>query len=99
MGVMPCDRTDCDNVMCHQSVLEGDELLYICDDCAEELNAWRGSWSSEVSVCDVRKLILVFMESSPGTYGDGSTDPQHVQCEYLRLGPRRMKHLHGESDA
>lgn len=92
MGVMACDRRECENVMCRKTVLDGDDLLYICDDCAEELNEWRDGWPADTAVMDVRRLIKEFMDSEPGTYGSSSTDPEDVRCEFRRLGPSEINY-------
>lgn len=37
MGVIPCDRVGCDNIMCDRSGYYGGEHYRICNDCFEEL--------------------------------------------------------------
>jgi len=35
MGVMACDRTDCNNIMCDKLICD----MYICNNCAEEFKS------------------------------------------------------------
>jgi len=38
MGVLPCDRLDCENVMCDRL---SRKYGYICDECFDELTAYQ----------------------------------------------------------
>jgi len=44
MGVMQCDRSMCDNVMCEKMISDGRKEYYICQDCYNDLlneSAWK----------------------------------------------------------
>jgi hypothetical protein len=65
MGVLPCGRDGCENIMCRRSVLG---TGYICDECYEELLEYRRTWPDIMTRENIRGRVEHFMESSPGTY-------------------------------
>jgi hypothetical protein len=65
MGVLPCYRKDCNNIMCNTYV---DGVGYICDDCKEEFESRYPTFTNEQEF----KLALVsFLEIRPERKHDG----------------------------
>lgn len=65
MGVMACDRYECEHIMCNRCIL--DHTMYICDWCYDELVAYRKTWPDEMTISEVRDRIEQFMRTRPGT--------------------------------
>lgn len=63
MGVMACDRRDCDNVMC--DIMVGNDR-YICSSCHSELMILVGRWPQQLPVSEIDSLIAEFFDSRPG---------------------------------
>lgn len=88
MGVMPCDRADCDNIMCRHLVLEGtrDGSRYLCHECLHELRLFRETWPDDTCPADVERLIRGFLGTPVGTFaGRLKPDPEAVEAEFRRL--------------
>ena len=67
MGVMECDRHDCQNIMCKRTI-DGTECYYICDECFEELKIYLAiTFQEEAEKGEVLKAIDEFMETKPRT--------------------------------
>ncbi len=81
MGVMACDRVDCEEVMCDRLILGG--RSYICHGCWDELLAFKETWPQEMTKLEVRKSIERFMDRIPP--GTASTENCDVDAEFRRL--------------
>jgi hypothetical protein len=82
MGVMACERKDCDNVMCDRLMLRG--TTYICNDCYAELLSWKKTWK-DVGVKDVEWLIERFMfETTPGSTNIDNSQ-EAIDAEFDKL--------------
>lgn len=81
MGVMACDRTGCNHIMCERLILNGSS--YICEDCWDELLVEKAKWPSAMSAKDVRDSIKEFMDSQPGT--GKILDSAGIDEEFRRL--------------
>lgn len=66
MGVMACDRTECENVMYERLILDG--RMYICSDCYAELLCDKKTWPVTMTALEIRERIENFMRSRPGRY-------------------------------
>lgn len=61
MGVLPCVRNNCDNIMCDHII---DAIGYICYDCKEELEN-----SNPHSLADIRAFIATpKVETTPDEF-------------------------------
>ena len=72
MSVKACGRAGCHNVMCDRTILGAE--YYLCDDCFDELLAWKNRWPKMTRPSAVRGLILEFIDSDPGDYSDETVD-------------------------
>jgi hypothetical protein len=89
MGVLTCDRSDCQNIMCDQIIMD---RMYICNECIAELEDWRRTWDEETKVSDVERLLSDFMNTSPGHFKEKPIDQTNdVEEEFQRLGPRPFR--------
>lgn len=66
MSVLACGRGNCPNIMCNRLILEGSR--YICDECWDELVAYKESWPDTMTAKMVRQTIEGFMDSDPGEH-------------------------------
>lgn len=82
MGVMKCDRNDCDNILCNRCILGGTH--YICESCYDELLDYKQTWQPPMSAIDVKNLIIGFMETHPGTFLRLNTECD-INVEFERL--------------
>ena len=80
MGVMPCSRECCDEIMCRRYM---DGLGYICDDCFAELVEYRATWPERMSVAEIGQRISDFMRTVPGAHR--LIDAAGVEAEFKRL--------------
>ena len=82
MGVMPCQRENCHEIMCDR-LLNG---RYICNECLAELEAWRTTWPDTTRVSDVANLIERFLASPKGRFvlSNDSCDAEDVEKEFRR---------------
>jgi len=80
MGVMPCGRQGCDEILCHKLIM-GQQ--YICDGCFDELNEDRKLWPSSMMGVEVRERIETFMQTSPGA--TKLLDEEGIDAEFKRL--------------
>jgi len=75
MGVMPCSRKDCDNIMCDTYV---DGIGYVCYDCQKEFKEFSQRENSDddrenVDIDtegNIRKKLSTFMETPKDNYKD-----------------------------
>lgn len=67
MGVMPCSRNECENILCRRIICTGN---YICDDCFEMLLVLKKTWQPPLSEFEVRELIEQFMDTPANTDED-----------------------------
>lgn len=63
MGVLACDRSDCDAVMCDNLILDG--RAYICDDCLRELGEASKQLPDVISKLQAETFIFDFLRTSP----------------------------------
>lgn len=64
MGVMSCQRPDCDNIMCDRIVMGA----YLCDSCHAEFLEWRQTWPGETTAANMRERIEQFLVAPSGVY-------------------------------
>lgn len=81
MGVLACNRNDCRNIMCDRLILDGE--AYICNDCFDELLAFRKTWPKEMPLSEVRARIEAFMQTEPGANVQAADD--EIEQEFRRL--------------
>ena len=82
MSVLACDRVDCPHIMCQRLILQGH--AYICEDCWQELLAYRSDWPATMTVAEVRERIENFMrDTPPGTFS--SIRGVDIDAEFQRL--------------
>lgn len=79
MGVMRCDRRDCEHIMRDRVILDGTE--YICGDCWDEL--CEAKWPDTMTAREVRDAIETFMDTRPGT--TTVLDREGIEEEFKRL--------------
>ena len=65
MGVMACERGNCDEIMCSRLIL--DSSMYICSRCYKQLLEAKATW---------KRHIEEFMETNPGDYQQITTEEQ-----------------------
>jgi len=87
MGVMACDRHECENIMCNRSI-HGTELYYICDRCYEELELYltftfyeHQDDYVEVEKGKVLQVIDEFMNTRPMTMSKEKGRPLDILCD------------------
>lgn len=79
MGVIPCDRNTCPNIMCHHSVAG----RRICTDCLSELNRKRQAWPEKMLASEVVRRIEEFFSSEPeGEMVDTNEEFDRLHREY-----------------
>lgn len=84
MSVLACNRSGCENIMCNQLILDG--AAYICEDCFEELCAFRDKWpDEEMLVGEVEERIKTFMQTKAVPYGKHTSE---IEREFRRLTGR-----------
>lgn len=81
MGVLACAREACENVMCRRLILH--RRAYLCDDCYEELLAYKQTWPTTMPACEVRERIEAFLDTEPGTYLN--LHAGEIDAEFARL--------------
>lgn len=86
MGVMACDRSGCSRIMCTKLVL--DNTRYICYDCWDELEMYRNTWPTSMTIADVRRYIEKFMDSEHGS---------HIRCNNASEIDAEFKRLTGDA--
>lgn len=64
MGVLACDRNNCENVMCDRLVCN----MYVCNVCASEFASKVGDVS--IPSREMMELFVEFMKSEKHDYGD-----------------------------
>ena len=74
VGVMDCERKNCEHIMCDRLIL--DNTQYICPSCWAELLIAKDTWDKKMSAADVRRSIERFMRSDPGEYLEVDTDEE-----------------------
>lgn len=67
MGVMACDRSGCENVMCDRCILG--RSAYICWECFAELEEARKTWPDDMDPREVEPRIREFMASPKPAFG------------------------------
>ncbi len=65
MGVLACDRSNCDSIMCDRLI---NDSQYICDSCYEELMRKKVDWPTSLTKMQLQNLIQGFMETVPGSF-------------------------------
>jgi hypothetical protein len=65
MGVMPCYRTGCENILCRRIIFD---RQYICDDCWDELVRYKNTWKGPMTEAEIKVRIEQFMETDTGSY-------------------------------
>lgn len=65
MGVIPCDRNNCENIMCDHYI----SRERVCDDCLEEFKSIVLSPNTReiLSIADMNSEFHAFMETRKGT--------------------------------
>ena len=81
MGVMRCDRQECEHIMCERCILHNS--MYICNDCYGELVEYKKTWEAPMMAADVERKIRDFMETPPGTLRP--VLPCDIDAEFERL--------------
>lgn len=80
MSVLACDRRNCENVMCSRLIMN--DSKYICEDCWQELLELKDSWETPMTAAEVRKRVVAFFDTEPGTAVDKPCD---IDREFERL--------------
>lgn len=68
MGVMACDRTECENIMCNKLIEACDRQFYICGECQNELDDFKKTWQPPMNRRQIEEQICEFMDSPKGTH-------------------------------
>jgi len=69
MGVLACDRKDCDNVMCDTCI---DGRYYVCGDCEREFKEYLVKENiNPTTEGQIIREIEKFMATSKDTYKEG----------------------------
>jgi hypothetical protein len=64
MGVMPCHRTNCENILCHTR-LHGH---YICASCLNDFDKYKKTWPSEMTRSQILEKIEAFFASGENSW-------------------------------
>ena len=79
MGIMECNRKDCERILCDTLISTRDREYYICQDCEMELTIYLEKMrDSEMTRNKVFELIDEFMRTPVGTKLDIIVDPIKV---------------------
>lgn len=70
MGVMACDRTECENIMCNRLIEACGREFYICGECTTELEYHKTTWEPPLSRLQIEEKICEFMDSPKGTFAE-----------------------------
>jgi len=62
MGVMPCGREGCTEIMCQKIVVQ----RYICDKCLQELREDAKTWDRHMEIEEIADAIEDFFSSPAG---------------------------------
>lgn len=65
MGVNACDRTGCENILCHRILSTQDHEYYVCSSCESELREAAEHWPKELTRAGLFSMIDAFMETYP----------------------------------
>jgi len=65
MGVMPCERKGCENILCNR-IINVPKQTYICNSCFYELTEVRQTWDPNLTLGEVIKKVVEFMNTPPG---------------------------------
>lgn len=68
MGVMPCSRYGCRNILCQRMVFQGEDSVYICDECYAELCRYKATWEPPMTVGEVKVKIREFLDTDKDTH-------------------------------
>lgn len=80
MSVLACDRRNCEHVMCDRLIMN--DSKYICEDCWQELLELKDSWETPMTALEVRRRVIQFFDTEPGTAVDKPCD---IDEEFGRL--------------
>lgn len=71
MGVLPCSRKDCDNIMCDNYV---PDVGYVCWECRKEFTEYLEKESlNPTTELQIKRELEKFMATSKDAYKDGAT--------------------------
>jgi len=66
MGVLPCSRKDCENIMC-DTYVHG--IWYVCNECKKEFEEYMFSvGKEEISEGEIRRELRGFMETTKSDF-------------------------------
>jgi len=66
MGVLPCSRKDCENIMCDTYV---NGIGYVCNECKKEFEEYMFSvGKEEISEGEIRRELRGFMETTKSDF-------------------------------
>jgi hypothetical protein len=81
MGVMACDRSYCEHIMCDRLILGSS--IHICDSCWQELLEFRKTWPDTMTTADVEDRIRKYMNTPVGSHR--TLDAEGIEAEFRRL--------------
>lgn len=89
MGVLACDRSDCDHIMCDLLIEgEGGMEYYCCYSCFKELEEAKAAWPEGTTVGDIPRLISEFFRS-PKNSQFPATDQMSLDEAFNKFVRRR----------
>lgn len=66
MGVMACNRKDCESIMCDTYV---DDIGYICNDCKEEFKNYLKAINKKPdNKYEIKRLLFAFMSTDKNSF-------------------------------
>lgn len=69
MGVLPCSRKNCDNIMCDSYI---SDVGYVCWECVKEFKEYCEKENlNPTTEGQIKRELEKFMATSKGTYADG----------------------------
>lgn len=83
MGVMPCNRNSCENILCDTYV---DSIGYICNDCQSEFKEYLDHKDMEPETeGEIRRVLIDFMNTTKkGEYDDNEISVTDFFKKYSR---------------
>jgi hypothetical protein len=86
MGVLACDRKNCENIMCDNILdINNNKSYYICDECLVELKVLKGNWPTSTTVANLHDLIDEFMNSAKGSHLTVETEEEFTKILRERI--------------
>lgn len=83
MGVLPCHREWCDNIMCSTYI---PDVGYICDDCKEEFKASVSNSPAVTGDHNIISSLQLFMDTrKKSTYTNNGTEIDEFFSKHTRF--------------